>query len=337
MTDHSLHAIYSRVLSSYKDVYVVPKIRFAFPATDYLYLLYSSFLMKESLIRIHSISAIGHFRFLVAQLLGKKPILHYHWLEFQDLKSLIGIIYKLKMIFFYKLLGGKLIWTIHNIIPHDKKWLGLHQKMHIWMADKADAILVHSKTIIPEVIDYYSAKSDKIYVVKHPEFPATIIDRENAIEHLNSKYGTNLSSNDLIIGSFGAISSYKGLHELVELLDQMDFKGKYLLFGYVKKGQVKLHKSLSDFAQKHDWFIYRPTFISEEDIPYLMSAFDYAVFNFSEISTSGGVEMALSYKRKIIAPAKGTLIDFIDDNQVQLFHSLNKLQSILKSIDKNFG
>ena len=71
MKPHSIHEIFSLISLGYRHVFVVPLIRFNYPKTDYLYLLYTSLLEKHLDIYVHSTSALGHIRFLLAQLLEK--------------------------------------------------------------------------------------------------------------------------------------------------------------------------------------------------------------------------------------------------------------------------
>lgn len=332
MSDHSLHDIYSRIQAGYKHVFVVPLIRYDFPKSDYLYLLYSSFIEDKPEVSIHSTSAMGHLKFLLYQVLGKRPILHYHWLEFQDMKSLFGMIYKVKIIWFYRFLGGKIIWTIHNLKPHDGLWLGFHKKLHRWMAKKSDVILVHSTSQIDEVCNRYSIEHSKIEVIPHPVFPAEITDKSSAIDVLNSRFSLNLKPSMNIVGAFGAISKYKNFEKTIEALDESNFSGKFLIFGYVKKGQQSVHNFLDHASKKYSWLIYKPGFVQEKDIPAIMSSMDFCLFNFTDIHNSGGIEMARSYKRKIIAPRIGILKDLESHEDSYLFSNQDQLKTLLKSL-----
>ncbi len=332
MSDQSLHDIYSRVLDGYKIVFVVPLIRFDLQKSDYLFLLYSELFNKEPDINIHSTSALGHWKFLLSQIFGNKPVLHYHWLEFQDVKSMLGMIYKMKLLWLYKLFGGKLVWTVHNLHPHDGKWLNVHRILHRWMAKKSDQILVHSKSQINQVSESYDVNSEKIEIIPHPAYPAEIISKKKAVSKLNSKFDLSLDENKIIVGSFGAISAYKNFEQSIKLLDQIGFTGYFLIFGYVKKGQLPLHNRLEEVAKKYDWLIYCPGFVEEEEIPSIMNAIDYCLFNFRDIFTSGSVELARSYKKQIIAPDIGILNDLNTQKNVRLFKTDEELKALLTSL-----
>lgn len=332
MTTHSLHTIYSRVKTDYKLVFVVPLIRHKYPKTDYLNLLYSSFFESDTSAKIVSLSAIDHWKFLIEQITGKKPLLHYHWLEFQDFKSALGMIYKLKLITFYKLFGGKLIWTIHNLKPHDGKWLRTHQMMHRWMAKRADVVLVHSEQVINDVREYYQIQNTPIEVVPHPTFPSNILDKIEARNQLCRTHGIEFSDEKKVLGIFGAISEYKKIPEIVELISNLELRVKLLVFGYVKKGQENLHHKLEVLSKEYSWFEYHPGFVEEETVPVIMSSLDACIFNFKEITTSAGIEMALAYNRTIIAPKLGDIARLDGQSDVYLFQNRDELIELLKKL-----
>lgn len=107
----SLDEIYASVNVDAKTIYVVPLIRYSLKRSDYLYLLYEELLNGEKY-TIESISVFNHFKLVVAILKNKNAILHYHWLEFQDLKSLLGMPWKIACIYLFKKLGGNIVWKI---------------------------------------------------------------------------------------------------------------------------------------------------------------------------------------------------------------------------------
>lgn len=332
MTAHSLHALFTKVLPSYEQVFVVPKIRYNYPNTDYLHLLYAPLIASNPDIKIKSISALQHWKPVLFRFTKSKSILHYHWLEFQDYKSALGMVYKILCLWKYKLFGGKLVWTIHNLKPHDGKWLSIHQILHKWMAGKAELILVHSENVINEVSQLYECDKNKIEVYAHPKFPAELKKRDEAHSYLFEKFGLKIHPAKKVLGSVGAISNYKNFLSTIKLLKEIDGNFVYLIFGYVKKGQSELHRTLLSYAEELDWLYYVPGFVDENDLPFIMSSFDICPFNFEEITTSGGVELSLAYNRIIVAPRLGSLHDKEDLQQVHLFSDQVEFMHILKKL-----
>ncbi|MBO6793291.1 MAG: glycosyltransferase family 4 protein [Balneolaceae bacterium] len=331
MSDKSLLHIYNEVAEEVSNVYVVPLIRHEYPTTDYLHLFYKEISENDS-INIQSLSAGAHFRLMIAPIKDRNAILHYHWLEFQDWKSALGIIYKLLCIGIFTAFGGKVIWTVHNLYPHNKKWISLHKKIYRWMARKADRLIVHSSSAMKIVSDEYGIDSGKIAVLPHPKFPTKEINKTQAISNLNSDFGIQLKSGIPLIGCIGAISDYKGIPRLIEMISQVSSPKQLLIAGYVKKGMQNVDQQIHGYSDKFAWLEYQSGFISEKNLAEIMNALDLCVFNFGDILTSGGIEMALSYNKLILAPRLPALLEYEENERVHLFSSDEEFKTILTQL-----
>ena len=63
-----------------------------------------------------------------------------------------------------------------------------------------------------------------------------------------------------------------------------------------------------------------------------MNSIDICLFNFKNISTSGGVELAKSFNKTMILPRKGILIDLESTQSAHLFSDEEELKSHLKNL-----
>ncbi len=327
MEKQSLSDIYSSLGSQYSYVFVVPKIRSDYPISDYLYLLYKP-LLAEAKYNIESVSVFGHYKFVFKALFSKKVILHYHWLEFQDTKSLIGMPWKLLCIYFFKLFGGKIVWTIHNLEPHSRKLLKLHLRLHARMAKIADKVHIHSETAANLVQEKFSIAKEKLCLLPHPEFPSQVIEREQSIRYLNDEFRWSLNPSRPIALIWGNIAEYKKIDELLEIIEKHRLDVQVIISGPIKKGQLLLAEKLTIIADRNPDFYLRSEFIQEKHIPYFFCATDFCLFNFDQILTSGSVEMAISYKKDIIAPRFGALTEL---DEAFLFSNEKELVTLIRS------
>ncbi|NDG53712.1 MAG: hypothetical protein EBY39_11940 [Flavobacteriia bacterium] len=307
---------YEGILDHGAVVLVFPPIRKKFPKTDYLYLLYADLLEKDSSqYMVKSINAIQHILLpFYAMRYRKKIALHYHWLEFQDLKSLLAFPYKLFWFSTFTLFKIPIIWTVHNLEPHDRKWLIFHQWLHRKMAQRAHRLHIHDESLLSDTSHYLnvSLHSKKWCIVPHPNFPAVPKDRSLSINKLNKRYSVNIPVDATTILLFGNISAYKGILEFLEgMIGYLNRKNSghdihIIIAGPVKKGQSGYHQRIkTTISASPEYFTYLPYFFPEDEYPYLLSASDYCLFNYKSIHTSGGFMMALSYHRKVIAPNIG--------------------------------
>lgn len=332
-----LKSIYEELLpdntSGITHLFVVPLIRFNYKQSDYLYLLYKGFIEDpESPFKIHSTSILHHFKFVWYALRKRDVLLHYHWLECTDLKSLSGMIYKLICIALFKAFGGKLVWTVHNIMPHDRQYRSLNYKIRSYMAHKADLLHVHCETAVQEVSSFYGLSEGKFRVIPHPEFPAESISRKKAIKKLNKKRGFDLKKEDQIFLMFGNISAYKKILETAQIFTALPRHKKLLIAGPVKKGQLNVYHELKKVASKNSNILLYPHFISEESVPLYHNVADCVLFNYREILTSGGVALARSYNRPIIAPKLGCLKE-VQGEDIFLFDSQEELRQLLTEFE----
>lgn len=329
----TLRELYDSVLPECRDVYVVPLIRFKYKKSDYLYLLYRDMINSNMKPDIISTSAFSHARFVFAALIRKKVILHYHWFEFQDFRAMCGMPYKLICIWFFQLFGGKMVWTIHNKQPHDRNYRKLNHIMRKRMAKKADALHVHCKTAIEIMSNHYGMGTEKFHVIPHPKFPSELIPRAAAIESLNQRYGIVIKSSDRIFLSFGQIVEYKQLCEMVKIFSYLPRSKKLLIAGPVKKGHLTYYRKLKKLIGKNNAnVIMLPNFISEDSVPEFFNAADFTIFNYRDILTSGGVELARSFQKTVIAPNKGCLTELKGLPDVIMFETRDELAEILQKI-----
>lgn len=336
MQANTLLEVYSSLGIKAESVFVVPKIRFNAPKTDYLYLLYNP-LLQSSEIDIESTTAFKHYQFVLKAVTSKNVVLHYHWLEFQDLKALTGMPWKLLCIWLFTLFGGKLVWTVHNLEPHNRKWVKLHNFLHKWMANIADKICVHCPSVAPIVQNKYQVDGNKLTWVNHPSFPADFKSKEISLAYLEKKFGITIRDDKPLLLFFGNISLYKGLEEVLNVISSADIDIDILIAGPIKKGESTLAERLNRRTETNPnlHLLYR--FIEEPWIPYIFGAADICMFNFSSILTSGSVEMAKSYHKTIIAPKMGCLVELESDSNVYLFDQDSDKAKVLKEVINKFN
>ena len=314
-------------------LYVVPLIRHSYKKSDYFYLLYQDIIENRSdKFDVKSVSVWKHFLFVFKAIVSRNVILHYHWLECTDLKSLAGMTNKLACIFLFKAFGGHLVWTVHNKTPHDDRFRRLNYKIQSWMASRADIVHVHCESAVDEISHFLDQPASKFRVVDHPTFPSTMIERNEAIELLNNERDLTLKPSDTIFLMFGNISFYKQIEKVCRMFTELEPHKKLLIVGPVKKGQMSTFNAIKNFGKQNDNIIVIPHFIPERMVPFYMNAADCVVFNYRQILTSGGVELARSYDRPILAPAMGCLNE-LDEENITLFNTQEQLMKLLADFE----
>jgi glycosyltransferase involved in cell wall biosynthesis len=309
-------------------VLVAPPIRYSYKKSDYLYLYYQK-ILKESKIPISNISTLAHVKLLFWNLFGRRSILHYHWFEISGPLSILSAIYKIVFISLYKLLGGNIVWSVKNTMPPDCRFEWMNNHARRWLADKADLLLVECDAVIADISTFFSVHPSSIRVVGHPSYPAQMLPRAAALEAINYRFNVGLNIQDRLFLMFGHISAYKQISSVCDIFMNEPVQKKLIIVGPVKKGQMKLYKSLKKTASKTKNIILIPQFINEESVPEFMNAADCLIFNHRDSLSQGVVHLAISYQKTAFLPKKGCLKELNSEN-LSFFTSQKELEQLIK-------
>jgi glycosyltransferase involved in cell wall biosynthesis len=205
------------------------------------------------------------------------------------------------------------------------------------MARRADKLHVHCKSVIPELSQYFQVPSQKFFVHPHPRFPAHVNDQTEAINALRKHYGLPVDSKQRLFLIFGNIARYKRIGEVIHLFGKLPPSNRLLIAGKAKKGSRNYFASIKKMAdqQKNIHLISR--YIPEDHIPWFFNGVDYLIYNHRHLIASGVVELALSYKKEIIAPRKGCLQEMESRSNLLLFDNQDELRNCLHSVALNSG
>lgn len=326
---NELKEIYNELSSSKPTtLFVAPRIRYTYKKSDYLYLFFKDILDSPDF-NLFDVSAIGHLKFLLHQLIKGDCVLHYHWVQFSGFWAGIRFFFKFLCLYLYTLFGGKLVWSLHNKMPPDCNHQWIHRRVRKWLANQADRIVIECESVIEDISKFYGVSKDKFRVWPHPGYPAQLMPRAAAIEAINHRYQVHIKIQDRVFLMFGHISSYKQIEEVCKIFENEPVHKKLLVVGPVKKGQMAYYKKIRKMVQTQNNIILIPQFVKERSVPEFMNAADYMVFNYRDLLSSGGIPLAKSYNKTILLPKKGCMAEQKGPN-LKFFESQEELKEIIQ-------
>ncbi|MBN2572463.1 MAG: hypothetical protein JXA68_10075 [Ignavibacteriales bacterium] len=329
---------YLALNKNFNTLYIFPSINYKDKSTDYLYQLYKEILLKQEKIKIIPLNVLSHPKIFFKKLFNSRFILHYHWFEFQGIKSFVGILWRFFWILLYRILGGKIVWTIHNQYPHNKKYIKINRFLQCSMAKLSQRLHVHCNTAIDIISDYLKINKDKFFVYTHPDFEVKLMDKISARRSLNIDFDIPcFSDNDILFLMYGNIAKYKGIKEIIKIFNEQRLNKKLIIAGSVKKGNRKYLDEINSMIEDTNKIFIINKFFNDDETSVLFNAVDFVIFNFDEILSSGSVILALNYERKIIIPKIGCLSELKSDKIIALEKEnyLNDLSEYLKSLNEN--
>ncbi|MEM7673754.1 MAG: glycosyltransferase family 4 protein, partial [Verrucomicrobiota bacterium] len=212
----------------------------------------------------------------------------------------------------FQQLGGKVVWTVHNLLGHDadrRAWqLSLSRKV----ADIADLILVHNQEVQRRICETYRTTSSKIKIVDHPSYEGFY---KNEISRKEARQQLRIKPNSIVFGFIGQLRPYKGIEELVIAFAK--FRQRHPQAELIIAGR-RVHpfdlRALAAKTKAIPGIHLYEGHIKNDDLQLYYKAIDASVLPYRDILTSGSVLCSASFSVPVIGPMCPALSAVVEDN-----------------------
>jgi glycosyltransferase involved in cell wall biosynthesis len=232
-------------------------------------------------------------------------ILHFHWAEhlcstskpvraYKDLLQLLaGLLYA-------KASRCRLVYTVHNLEPHESKPHPVSLLAHQLITALADGLHVHDEYSLSRVRTRVKGRKP-VFLVPHGNY---IGSYPNQCSKTEAKARLGLEDNGFTYLFLGQIRPHKGIEDLVAAFRHVAQNGdRLVLAGWAPQDSYgRRIQEMSDGDPRIRFF---PQFVANEDIQSFLNACDVCVLPYRNMTTSGAAVLALSFGRPIIAPRIG--------------------------------
>ncbi|QNK60761.1 glycosyltransferase family 4 protein [Paenibacillus sp. PAMC21692] len=233
-------------------------------------------------------------------------VVHVHWFHHaywhrnpvvSALKSTILIL----TLTYMRLRGINLVWTIHNLYPHDSGRGGAERLMRRLICRFSTGLIVASESIKRKVKEEFGVPERKLHVVKHGHYLDVYKPQGLRVREL---YG--IGDDDDVFLFMGTIKPYKGVDDLVEAFRMVRTERTHLIIAGKADAELELYLQ---GLRREEGVILMPGFIPNEEVADLLNAADALVLPYKEITTSGSAILGLTFKKLVVMPDN----EFIDD------------------------
>jgi glycosyltransferase involved in cell wall biosynthesis len=233
---------------------------------------------------------------------------------------------------FSKSLGYRIIWTFHNLYPHERKYPEPDHDAQIMMCQVADEVIAHCQYAADRCAELFY-RSDHLTVVPHGNY---IDAYPNDISKAKAREQLGIPLDAYVYAFSGNARPYKGIDNLVESFKQMAGPRDHLVLmmrhfrfnpqfalDYVElaRGSENITAVSSEFFEREDFQNY-------------LGAADVAVLPFVDVLTSGSAILALSFALPVILPKLGCLPELVTEEESILFDPSERdsLRTAMKTI-----
>jgi glycosyltransferase involved in cell wall biosynthesis len=250
--------------------------------------------------------------------------IHIHWehvlYQARNQKSvdrMINLLVKLRQI------GYKIIWTIHNQLPHDTTDTNFHLDVRRRLVEQCDHILTHGYGEQETLVNEFGIKSSQISVMMHGSYESYYPSYATG-DFSRKKLG--LTNSAFVVLFFGNIKGYKGVDDLIKaykLLKKSHSNSVLVIAGRVFDEETN---SALTVAKKSDSSIklFRK-YIADEEVQYFFKAANVVVLPYKKILTSGVAVLATTFGTKMLVPRKGLLQEYVPNVLTEYFDTFEQM------------
>ncbi|QIK76990.1 glycosyltransferase [Nocardioides piscis] len=218
----------------------------------------------------------------------------------------------------FRTAGGRLVWTLHNVLPHEARHVWAETKLAQLLADRADAIHALSEITARQASEVLRLDPRRVVVIEHSSYVGCYpdwISREAARSHLG------LSASDKVLVALGGIRPYKGLGRLLDVFHELAEEDPSLhLLVAGKPAQTQETAGLERRCELSSRVISEFSHVPDDQLQVWFGAADLAVLPYSRILNSGVFWLAQTFGLPIVGPRTGALLDLADEPHVRLFN-----------------
>jgi glycosyltransferase involved in cell wall biosynthesis len=249
--------------------------------------------------------------------LGRGPrILHLHFFDEltqrrNQATTAIRSLLFLVLLALLRLRGARLVWTAHNLEPHEHYhpfWGFLVYRM---VARWSSAIIAHSQAARTMLEARYGPLPQCV-VIPHGSYIGLYgPPRDQAA----SRAALGLLADGPLLLNIGTLRPYKNIEGLIDAFGALPVasRGALLITGAAKSAAYA--EELGRRAAAVPGVELRAKFIADEELPSYLAAADIVVLPYRSLLTSGILLWALSYARPVVAPAFGPVHELVSEGQ----------------------
>jgi beta-1,4-mannosyltransferase len=241
-------------------------------------------------------------------------VVHFHWPAYiyskSDFKeffdSMIGFIGLLRLAKKYKI---KIVWTVHNLFPHERNNMLLEYITRLSLCWYTDALFVHFWGAKERIKRLFFKKSN-VYVIPHGTFEEVFPNTKN---RLQARQVLEIQEDAFVYLMFGPIRPYKGIVDAIDAFLRCKEDNDILLI----VGSPS-DKGLSDYVAKQSIarigiksHIY---LVDKADVCVFFNSADVVLLPYKDVFTSGNLFLAITFKVPVICPDIGIMEDLVNDH-----------------------
>ncbi|MBG6083517.1 glycosyltransferase [Zhihengliuella flava] len=231
--------------------------------------------------------------------------------------------------------GGRLLWTVHNLVTHDAVYVDAELRLQQLIADSAWRIHVMHESTASLTQDFVRLEDAKTFVIPHPAYLGAY---EDYITRAEARETLQIDPDEVVYTIFGAIMAYKGIEDFLEGFDAVASSGRprRLIVAGAGDGSEKTERLL-DRLRAHPRVLLDDRKVPADRVQFLLRAADIMVAPHARALNSGAALLGPTFERPLLARRVGVLPHLLEQSFTEFFDGPQNAAEAIIAADRLVG
>jgi glycosyltransferase involved in cell wall biosynthesis len=227
-------------------------------------------------------------------------------------------------------LGMRLVWTMHNLYPHEVHDARLDRRGRRLICALAHAVIVHCRHAAT-LLAHHFGRRHEVHVIPHGHFMDVY---PHTVDRATARAALGLPPDAFVYVFLGHIRAYKGVERLIEVFTALpDPRQRLVIAGKIHPTyQGPVPDAAGIMADRR--IVFRPGSVPVSDLQLYFTAADAAVLPFVDALTSGSAITALGFGCPIVVPDVGCLPELVGDGRCGVLYDRTAADGLRRAMQE---
>jgi glycosyltransferase involved in cell wall biosynthesis len=268
---------------------------------------------------------------------GEASIYNFHWIGFlatgrNGVSTIFRTLLFVSILAVYRLSGRKLVITLHNLVPHDKRAFRLQVLARKMTLKLFDAVVVHSRPALAQA-ERHLGPHKGYTLIPNPNYTSSY---PNAVTRAQAREHFALDEKTEVFLMFGYIRPYKQVEEVLRFFERGELgKGRPGERVLIVAGKDRRRQKGGRTPDLFKRVIFHGTYVPEDMVQYYFKCADFFLLPSQSLSclTSGSAVLAVGFKVPIIASDGVPYMEFVE-SRLGVTCDFKSPGSLLEAVDE---
>lgn len=226
--------------------------------------------------------------------------------------------------------GAKLVWTVHNVMPHECPFPEQELELVRFLLDSASIVHVLSASTVSAAKHLYEIPMEKTVVIPHASYLGIY---DETLSRDEARARRQLGAGDVAVLFFGQMRAYKGLDILLAAMEYAAGTRENLVLLLAGKTKPEDIAEIELLLPPSIRVIREHEFVPDEATQEWFAAADLTVFPYRNVLNSGSVHLSATFGIPTVLPRQHHLSQqFGDEAWVSFFDPEDPVRSLSEVI-----